>query len=222
MIGYFERERTSSNANNHELHARVSLFPAIDRVNVTPNPPVPGLDTRSIDPRMFRITLAGTTGGLAMGHLQADGIFIFDDDLSYERSDKDRSLPATQLYDNIGGTTANPIAKRLSEGHLSWMATLVPKVQYTRRFISSNPSVNPPVRGIKVESSSVLITEALPSDEYVLSVVVFHDRQFDPRPVQRRLHRRSQRADGAGNHPGRWFDRRRDSAASTPAPMRRL
>jgi len=177
-IGLLERDRPTSNASNHPLHALAGLFPAVDRANITLNPQVPGLDARSVDPRMFRITMGATPNSTSyMSALQADGIFSFDDDLSYERSDQDRSLPATQLYDYIGGTKPNPLAKRLSDGHLTWMATLVPKVEIVQRNV--NPS-DPATHGFAKVASNAQIMWAQPTDEYVLSIVVFHDREFDP------------------------------------------
>jgi hypothetical protein len=91
--------------------------------------------------------------------LLADSIFVLDDDLVFVRPGRDevaglglsadRSLPAVQLFDRLSSNPAQP-SQRSSQGRFSWMATVVPKVE---------PG------GI--------------SDEYVLSIVVFHDRPTD-------------------------------------------
>jgi hypothetical protein len=88
---------------------------------------------------------------------------VLDDDLVFLRPGRDevaglglspdrsadRSLPAVQLFDRLSANPTQP-SQRSSQGRFSWMATVVPKVE---------PG------GI--------------SDEYVLSIVVFHDRPTD-------------------------------------------
>lgn len=105
-------------------------------------------------PVMVRVTLdrmavnaAGqlVTTGLPMEKPLADSIFQLDDDLTVERP-SDGSLPAF-------GTIAGGV--RSSGGHLSWMATLVPKLELYA------------VPGVVANS------------EYILSVVIFHDRPSD-------------------------------------------
>lgn len=100
------------------------------------------------DPRMLRITLNGGNG--VMGKLQADTLFTFEDDLNYDRP-ADRSLEPGQIFDMLPSASTTP-SKRQSEGHMSWMATLVPKVD---RYS--------------------LTTDG----QYVLSIVVFFDRPAD-------------------------------------------
>jgi hypothetical protein len=135
-----------------------------------PSNPVPVLR----DPRMFRITLnRGVSGSSIMDRLLADQIFVFDDDLAFIRpgiddvsrnplyatfsNPNDRSLPAWQPFEPFGST---PSLRRLTEGRFSWIATLVPKVDFAS--IAANPSA----RGL--ESSG--------TDEYTLSIVLFYNR----------------------------------------------
>ncbi len=92
-----------------------------------------------------RISLLGGTS-TALRAAVAEAIFMFDDDLTFGRPD-DLSLNAYQVMDRIGTTDF----KRQSDGHMSWMATLVPKLG----------------------ADSVVV------DEYILSVVVFYDRPLD-------------------------------------------
>jgi hypothetical protein len=97
---------------------------------------------------MFRITLStAPTTTTAMGKLQADSLFFIDDDLTYDRAD-DNSLQPTQTYVDLPGA-AGTRAKRQTDGHMSWMATIVPKLDlYTLPF----------------------------PETFVLSVVMFYDR----------------------------------------------
>ena len=93
-----------------------SMFPAVARQTIA----------GTLDPRMMRVTLTSglkdAAGNLiyvpipngvtaAQGQslansmrLLADSVFTFDDDLSFERPTNDRSLPARQLYDYLGGS----------------------------------------------------------------------------------------------------------------------
>ena len=100
------------------------------------------------EPQMRRITLNGGSG--VMGKLQADTLFTFEDDLNYDRP-PDRSLEPGQIFDELPSMPGTP-SERQSEGHMSWMATLVPKVD---RYS--------------------LTTDG----QYVLSIVVFFDRPAD-------------------------------------------
>jgi hypothetical protein len=126
---------------------------------------------------MFRITLnRGVSGSPIMDRLLADQIFVFDDDLAFIRpgiddvsrnplyatfsNPNDRSLPAWQPFEPFGST---PSLRRLTEGRFSWIATLVPKVDFT--FIATNQLL----RGLRSSGS----------DEYILSIVIFHDRPSD-------------------------------------------
>jgi hypothetical protein len=118
-------------------------------------------------PRMQRITLVnGAAGGTApyapafflMQRFQADNVFSFTDQLTYERpgiqkglTGNDNASPAFQIYSPIKDTANNVIypGKREDDGKLSWMATLVPK------FDRWNGTFE---------------------DKYVLSIVVFYGR----------------------------------------------
>lgn len=118
-------------------------------------------------PRMQRITLVnGTAGGAApyapafflMQRFQADNVFSFPDQLTYERpgvqkglTGNDNSSPAFQIYSPIKDVNSGLIypGKREDDGKLSWMATLVPK------FDRWNGAFE---------------------DKYILSVVVFYGR----------------------------------------------
>jgi hypothetical protein len=118
-------------------------------------------------PRMRRITLAyGTPSTVSpylpfpypMGPFQADYVFSFEDQLAYERpgvqkgslARNDNAQPAFQLYSPIrlNNGTILP-GKREEDGKLSWMATLVPKIDRWNATLE---------------------------DKYVLSIVVFYSR----------------------------------------------
>jgi type II secretory pathway pseudopilin PulG len=89
--------------------------------------------------------------------LQANSIFTLEDDVSILRS-TDRSQPATQVFDFFplaSGAPSITASRRLSDGHLSWMATLTPKLD-GRDYPAKQYS-----------------------EEYVLSVVIFYDRPAD-------------------------------------------
>lgn len=110
-------------------------------------------DTNS---RMARVTLNnGVSGSTAqMNGLLADLNFSAEDDLAYDRfTDTLNNVDSTNhaaskfLMDASGGGV-----KRQSNGHLSWMATLSPKLD---RMPLPNGSIE---------------------DRYVLSIVVFYDR----------------------------------------------
>ena len=84
-----------------------------------------------------------------MTFAQANTIFRIDDDIAYQRDDKDKSKPPTQdalIVPNPGGT--GEWLKRDSERKISWVATLVPELN---------------VSGVQ-------------SDQYVLSVVMINER----------------------------------------------
>ena len=133
----------------------------IDPRFIAANPTSPNSGTASFfpytastsEPRMLRITLFSglrdsSNNMLPMGSTQADHIFQLADDLTYERPEDDRTLNARQIFDSFP-SDATKASKRQSDGHMSWMATLVPKLE----------------------------RHAAPSlDTYVLSIVMFHDR----------------------------------------------
>lgn len=93
---------------------------------------------------------------MLFGHkAMADVIFQCQDDLTYLQEKDDRSLPASQVF------TKDPDGKpgrRLSDGRFSWMATLFPKPEG-----GVLPNGNPGWVG---------------GDHFILSIVVFHDRDL--------------------------------------------
>jgi hypothetical protein len=93
---------------------------------------------------------------LARHRLFANTAFWCEDDLTVMRSDKDRSLPAEQVF---AKDASNVPVKRQSDGHFSWMATLSPT----------------PQAGTLANGNLGWIG----GDSFVLSVVVFHDRESD-------------------------------------------
>ena len=152
------------------LRARANTFPA-DAANTSVNPSptlammrvslVNGQRTGSTlvaDPPMGWIQLGGTGPWRTY---QDNAIFQLDDDLAFLRPGiddvsaaggrNDRSLPALQAYDELP-TVSGSYAKRQTQGHYSWMATLVPKLD---------------------------LYAGMATDEYVLSIVMFHDRPGD-------------------------------------------
>jgi len=108
-----------------------TFFPYFKR-NAAIIPPQPRMARISLDPNPNDNVVVGI-----MSALQADQIFVTDDELSFELPD-DETLPPVQQF---GG-------KRQSEGTLSWMATVSPKVD----------------------------TDGVFKDTYTLSIVVFNRR----------------------------------------------
>jgi Tfp pilus assembly protein PilV len=100
-------------------------------------------------PAMWRLGLFNG-GTVPMNRLMAESLFTIHDDLDYERV-ADQSIVASQVIDYLPGAATIPARRRI-EKHLSWMATLVPKLD---RYSS------------------------VPTDGHVLSVVVFYDRPAD-------------------------------------------
>jgi hypothetical protein len=99
---------------------------------------------------MRRITLRTASGSnYAMSLLQANRIFISEDDISYDRDEEDKSKPASQSTVLLqSAASLNEWAKRNSEGQLSWIATLVPQYDVS----------------------------GAPNDNYTLSIVMIHGR----------------------------------------------
>ncbi len=149
-----------------------TIFPAFPRrpaAQVTgPNDPDNFAMGNPGAPRMQRITLANGAAGSAapyapanfppMGQFQADYVFSFMDQLTYERpgiqrrlTGNDNASPAFQLYTPINDPNSGTIypGKREEDGRLSWIATLVPKLDRWNATLD---------------------------DKYVLSVVVFYNR----------------------------------------------
>jgi hypothetical protein len=103
---------------------------------------------------------------IAGNKLQADNIFFIEDDLAYfrpgtdelpegtvanARAKNDKTLPAVQNYDFLPQATTT-LSRRQTRGEFSWMATLVPKVD---------------------------VFTGVASDQYQLSIVMFHQRPAD-------------------------------------------
>ncbi len=100
---------------------------------------------------MPRITLAPNvtaTGGTFMGVLQASQVFTSDDALVFDLP-QDRTLGPVQ---NFSLSSSNQPLRRSATGTLSWLATVVPKLDRVGNL----------------------------TDEYTLSVVVFARRIIDP------------------------------------------
>jgi hypothetical protein len=167
---------TAQNVGNTSGNPYWTYFPAFPRRPQAAAGPVSGPNDPDYTgnpgaPRMQRITLVyGVPSGAApylpnpfpMGRFQADLVFSFEDQLAYDRpgvqkgevARADNAEPAFQLYSPIkinNGATILP-GKREDEGKLSWMATLVPKID---RFTATL------------------------EDKYVLSIVVFYSRSPD-------------------------------------------
>jgi type II secretory pathway pseudopilin PulG len=109
--------------------------------------------------RMIRVTLdngAATATPTPMSALQANLMFGIEDDLAYDRftgtfNGIDQSTQhAASLFIRDNASPRNAL-KRESHGHMSWMATLSPKIE-------------------RLQTGGAL------EDRYVLSVVVFYDR----------------------------------------------
>jgi type II secretory pathway pseudopilin PulG len=134
---------------------RIAFFPGtLDQ----PPPPTPPNFLRDQFDRRNLLTFVGGQPAYGRNLLLADSIFVFEDDLAFVRPGRDEvaglGLPADRALPAI--QLFDPLAagggpgQRSTGGRFSWMATLVPKTE---------PNA--------------------PSDEYVLSVVVFHDRPND-------------------------------------------
>jgi hypothetical protein len=76
---------------------------------------------------MRRITLRAAPGSAKMGQDQADELFMSRDDLVFQRPD-DATLAPVQVYGSVGG------GKRQSEGRISYLVTVVPKLQGSNRY----------------------------------------------------------------------------------------
>jgi hypothetical protein len=107
---------------------------------------------------MRRITLRQTGNSAVltsyntpMSRQQADAIFRIDDDLSYNRPEEDKSLPATQVVSSLPNAPVNAWGRRQADGQISWLATVVPKID---------------ISGVR-------------SDEYTLSLVMLFERAND-------------------------------------------
>jgi hypothetical protein len=99
---------------------------------------------------------------------QADLIFGIDDDLAYDRFRNarnvlDDTMQAASIFARVPPSVPNgppgAALKRQSQGHLSWMATLAPKLERLPTAIQAGGTAIPTFE-----------------DRYVLSIVVFYDR----------------------------------------------
>jgi type II secretory pathway pseudopilin PulG len=110
-------------------------------------------------PRMQRVTLcAGPIGLPAMSRFQADDVFAIKDSLVYERHKVGTTTApddVSQLLSPIKDANGTYPGKREEEGKLSWMATLVPKIDRNTSLPNGN---------------------GVPSDLYTLSIVIFDKR----------------------------------------------
>jgi hypothetical protein len=136
----------AANDQDNNTRRELSTFP-YTAISAFPYDPI-----TSPAPRMFRVTLSNSTLPVIslpspMGKLIADNLFTFDDDLQYDRP-SDQSIVGLQRFEFLPAATTT-VGRRQIEGNLSWMATLVPKLD---RYSLSQ------------------------SNEYVLSIVVFHGR----------------------------------------------
>ncbi len=108
---------------------------------------------------MPRLTLRSTfAAGGVLDATAAQRLFVGADDLIFDLP-TDRTLGPVQNFSFLDAAPVNPL-KRNSQGHTSWMATIVPKLD-------------------RLASLSGTVT---PTDEYTLSIIV-----FDRRPVDREL-----------------------------------
>lgn len=125
----------------------VSRYGANPQGTITPGA-FPYWDTSVIaGPRMARITLASASfpgAARAMTAAEADAVFGLNDELAFDLPD-DKLFPPVQQFGGIAGA---PKVKRMSEGTISWMATVAPKIDATGSF----------------------------KDLYLLSIVVFNHR----------------------------------------------
>ncbi len=105
---------------------------------------------------MPRITLRSNfTPNFVLNANAAQRLFVADDDLIFDMP-SDRTLGPVQNFSFQNSAPANPL-RRNSEGRISWMATIVPKLD-------------------RLASNAGTLT---PTYEYTLSVVVFSQRPLD-------------------------------------------
>lgn len=93
-------------------------FIAANQATPVPASVFPHITAGAGEVRMRRLTL-NRGDGLPMSNLLADSLFVFGDDLVYDRPD-DNSLTPVQKWD---GTN-----RRQTAGEYSWLATLAPKI----------------------------------------------------------------------------------------------
>lgn len=159
---------TAMNPPQHRYPSNGSLAYCIDPRFIAANSGVPaanGFPYGSSFSRMARVTLDNganpTNNPVQMAGVQADFVFRIEDDLAYDRftgnlNGIDQSTQQAASLFARGPSPSpgvpGPPLKRESHGHMSWMATVSPKIERLQ------------VPGGTTE------------DRYVLSVVVFYDR----------------------------------------------
>ncbi len=103
---------------------------------------------------MPRLTLDNGQGlRNAMSSLQAESIFLENDNLIFDLPEKDKTLPPIQNY---GGT----VSRRQTKGNLSWYVTIAPRLD-AMTVDTSNP-------GLVISDAN--------QKQYTLSIVVVEDR----------------------------------------------
>lgn len=134
---------------------RIAFFPgSLDQ----PAPPTPPNFLRDQFDRRNQLTMLAGQPAYGRNLVLADSIFVFEDDLTFVRPGREEvgalGLQADRTLPAIQLFDPLPAqggpGQRATQGRFSWMATLVPKTE-----------------------------PGAASDEYVLSVVVFHDRPSD-------------------------------------------
>jgi len=131
---------------------RIAFFPGTLDASTPPNLARDQFDRRNL------FTMVAGQPAYGRNLLLADSIFVFDDDLAFVRPGRDEvaglGLPADRTLPAIQLFDPLPAGggpgQRSTQGRFSWMATVVPKTE-----------------------------PGAPSDECVLSIVVFHDRPND-------------------------------------------
>jgi hypothetical protein len=133
--------RFVARGTNNAAHLIRSQFPIVN---------VPGPGATPLN--MARVTLTPPylqDESVYMGPLQADEVFTGSDDLTFDLP-SDRTLGPQQNFSRLRVAPFAPL-KRNTNGTISWMATLVPKLN----------------------------RKQVPTDEYTLSIVVFSRRVID-------------------------------------------
>jgi hypothetical protein len=110
---------TSSNTTGRNGAYRLSVFPYFDDgYNPLTDPFAPSMPWPD-QPRMIRATLGFGINSQVSRKIVED-IFISPDDIASFADEKDRTIPATRVFDSS-------LSKALANGQYSWMATLSPQ-----------------------------------------------------------------------------------------------
>jgi hypothetical protein len=216
--------------------ARGSTFPlALD------NDPASGSTQQGTPPRMIRTTLRSwsSPGSVAMPAALAARIFTMQDDLQYFAPDDEELRPMMRYdwYDQPGAggigdgfaddfpSTGNPLRLRPQRtGEFTWLITVTPEVG----AIQPSPGTSA-LQPLQTPTGVLPQTPFQMASRYTVSVVVFHNRNFEPAPFDREQRidappaERMVYADfinGIGLAGGdvrlRWVDD--DDSSSTPPP----